>query len=84
MLLAYLTPVSLQVKKKSSSAEGVCVTTETICKAAQKKQVKTDGDRTLQLTSIDLLFKREGERVGEGDAGRGYCRMSVSGSVYLH
>lgn len=49
----------------------VCVTTETVCKATQRKQVKTDGDRTLQLTSIDLLFKREGARVGEGAAGRG-------------
>lgn len=55
-----LKPVILQLKNHFPSAEGAHVTTETICKAAQKNQLKTDGDRTLQLTTIDLLFQGEG------------------------
>lgn len=60
--MVWLKPVIPQLKNHFSSAQGAHVTTETICKAAQKKQVKTDGDRTLQLTSIDLLLEREKER----------------------
>lgn len=57
--MVWLKPVILQHENHFPSAEGAHVTTETICKAAQKKQVKTDGDRTLPLTTIDLLLERE-------------------------
>ena len=50
------------IKKHFPFAERAHVTTETMCKATQKRQVKTDGDRTLQLTNIDLLLESERER----------------------
>lgn len=57
--MAWLKPVILQLKNHFPSTEGAHVTTETFCKATQKKPLKTDGDRTLQLTIIDLMFERE-------------------------
>lgn len=64
--MAWLKPAILQHKNHFPSAEGAHVTTETIYKAAQKKQVKTDGDRTLHWFTA-----WEGERDSEGDMGRG-------------
>lgn len=58
------------LKTHFPSAWGAHVSTETICKAAQKKQVKTDGDRMLQLTRIDLLLERGRET--EGGVERGF------------
>lgn len=64
--MAWLKHVILQLRNHFPFAEGAHVTTETI---AQKRQVKTDGDRMLQLTTIDLLLESESD--SEGDASRG-------------
>lgn len=65
LVMFWQKPVILKLKTHFHSTEGDHVTTETFCKARQKKLLDTDGDRTLQLTAIDSVL--------EGKQDRGEC-----------